>query len=97
MSNKLQAKVDMLREFVAKKGLAIKDDIAVVAASIIAQAEFVGRMQYLSKEVGIQLPFGASDPKIVTTGREIVAKSGKEVLKNYAKLHFQTTKAILQE
>lgn len=74
-----------------------EDDIAVAAASIIARATFVKSIQELSTSIGIHLPKGASDPKIVTTGREIVAKHGQAMLGKVAKLHFKTTAAIIQE
>ncbi len=71
-------------------------DIAVAAASILARARFVQQLVQLSKRVGKTLPKGSSDPAIVTTGREIVAKYGKDILAEIAKLHFKTTEMILQ-
>jgi len=71
-------------------------DIAVAAASILARARFVQHMEQLSRKVGKTLPKGASDPAIVTIGRELVGKYGKDILKEIAKLHFKTTEAILQ-
>lgn len=71
-------------------------DIAVAAASILARARFVQYMEQLSRKVGKTLPKGASDPSIVTTGRELVAEFGKDVLNEVAKLHFKTTEVILQ-
>jgi ribonuclease HIII len=53
-------------------------------------------MEQLSKKVGKALPKGASDPSIVLIGRELVAKNGKEILNEIAKLHFKTTEAIFQ-
>jgi ribonuclease HIII len=73
-----------------------EEDISVAAASILARAEFVRRMEQLSKRVGKALPKGASDPSIVTVGRELVAEHGKDVLAEIAKLHFKTTEVILQ-
>ncbi len=73
-----------------------EDDIAVATASVIARAEFVRTIQELSTSVGIHLPKGASDPKIVTIGRAIVAKYGQSALAKVAKLHFKTTEVILQ-
>lgn len=73
-----------------------EDDIAVAAASIMARAEFVQRITKLSQKVGISLPKGASDPRIVTVGREIVAQGGQSALSKVAKLHFKTTEAVLQ-
>ena len=74
-----------------------EDDIAVAAASIIARATFVNTMQELSDRFGIYLPKGAADPNIITTGREFVARYGRDALGKVAKLHFKTTQAILQE
>jgi len=73
-----------------------EEDISVAAASILARAEFVRRMEQLSKRVGKALPKGASDPSIVTVGRELVAEHGKDILAEIAKLHFKTTEVILQ-
>ncbi len=73
-----------------------EEDVAVAAASILARARFVQQLEQLSKRVGITLPKGASDPEIVTTGRAIVAKFGKDTLGEIAKLHFKTTEVILQ-
>ncbi len=73
-----------------------EEDTAVAAASILARAEFVRRMEQLSKRVGKALPKGASDPSIVTVGRELVAEHGKDILAEIAKLHFKTTEVILQ-
>jgi ribonuclease HIII len=94
----------LVRNALAKLGCTIaveqrphaEDDIAVAAASVIARAEFVRTIQELSTSVGVHLPKGASDPKIVTVGREIVAKYGQSALAKVAKLHFKTTEAILQ-
>ena len=74
-----------------------EEDIAVAAASILARAKFVRQLEQLSKRVGTTLPKGATDPAIVTVGREIVAKFGKDILTEVAKLHFKTTQAILQK
>jgi ribonuclease HIII len=73
-----------------------EEDVAVAAASILARAKFVQRLDQLSQQVGKTLPKGASDPAIVTTGRELVAKHGKDILAEIAKLHFKTTELILQ-
>lgn len=74
-----------------------EEDIAVAAASILARAKFTQQLEQLSKRVGKTLPKGASDPAIVAVGREIVAKFGKDILIEVAKLHFKTTQAILQK
>jgi ribonuclease HIII len=72
-----------------------EEDIAVAAASILARAEFVQQMERLSSRLGMTLPKGASDPNIVTVGREIVNKYGKDTLAKAAKLHFRITEKIL--
>ncbi|HOI36452.1 MAG TPA: ribonuclease HIII [Bacillota bacterium] len=69
-------------------------DVAVAAASILARDEFVRRLAALSHQAGIELPKGASDPRIVAVGCEIASKGGREVLANYAKLHFRTTQSL---
>jgi len=73
-----------------------EDDIAVAAASIIARATFVLQIEELSQSISVQLPKGASSPMIVTVGREIVARAGRDALGKVAKLHFKTTQEILQ-
>ncbi len=73
-----------------------EEDIAVAAASILARARFVKQMELLSRRVGKILPNGASDPSIVTIGRELVAEYGKDILADIAKLHFKTTKVIFK-
>ncbi|MFL5627952.1 MAG: ribonuclease HIII [Ktedonobacteraceae bacterium] len=72
-------------------------DIAVAAASILARANFVQKIEQLSIKIGKTLPKGATDPTIITIGREIVAKGGQELLGEVAKLHFRTTAKILQK
>jgi ribonuclease HIII len=73
-----------------------EDDLAVAAASIIARAEFVRQMAALSQTVGVDLPKGASNPRIGEVGREIVASGGLDALRKVAKLHFKITSAIMQ-
>jgi ribonuclease HIII len=71
-----------------------EEDIAVAAASIIARAEFVRKMEALGKEYGVTLPKGAS-PQVIQCGKELVAKYGPEVLEKVGKSHFKTTQNIL--
>lgn len=67
---------------------------AVAAASIIARDSFVRRMYYLSKELGLTLPKGASN-KVKSIAKEAVALYGPQVLNKIAKTHFSTTKDVL--
>lgn len=87
----------MGRQIILEQRIHAEDDGAVAAASIVARAEFVKQIAELSKMVGISLPKGASNPHIVTVGREIVARADQETLGKVAKLHFKTTQAILQQ
>ncbi len=72
-----------------------ESDIAVAAASIIARAEFVIRLEALGKEYGIDLPKGAS-PKVLEAGKTLVSKFGEAVLEKVSKTHFKTKDDILK-
>ena len=67
-----------------------ESDIAVAAASILARAEFLNRLQRLGGEIGIPLPKGASS-SVLTTGRQVFQRHGMDGLRQVAKLHFKTT------
>ncbi len=73
-----------------------ESDMAVAAASILARAEFVRKMEQLSRQVGQRLPKGAFDPSIITIGREIATRGGEAALAEVAKVHFKTTQKILE-
>jgi ribonuclease HIII len=91
-----------LRNALMKKGRLIRleqrphaeDDIAVAAASILARDEYKTGLEALSKEYSIDLPAGASN-KVIEVGKEFVQSYGKDELREIAKLHFVTTKYIL--
>lgn len=68
-------------------------EIAVAAASIVARAEFLRRLQGLSSQYGISLPKGAS--AVISAGKEFVRQHGAEELGQVAKLHFRTTEKVL--
>lgn len=96
------AKPAGLQSVLKRKGLDIKlvsmvraeSDLAVAAASILARAEFLRRMEQLSEEAGVVLPKGAGSP-VPLAGRKLVQKLGPEALGRFAKLHFKTTSQIL--
>ena len=71
-----------------------EEKVAVAAASIIARAEFLRRLQELSTRSGVSLPKGASDA-VITAGKEFVRRHGAEALGQVAKLHFRTTLSVL--
>jgi ribonuclease HIII len=71
-----------------------EEEIAVAAASIVARAEFLRRLQELGNRYGVPLPKGASDA-VITAGKVFVQKHGSDVLGQVAKLHFRTTERVL--
>ena len=71
-----------------------EEDMAVAAASILARAEFLRRLYFLSKDFKIELPKGSS-PKSEEVGLELVEKHGVDVLNKVAKIHFKLTPRIL--
>jgi len=73
-----------------------ESDLAVAAASIMARHEFVLRLAHLSRELGVNLPKGASDA-VRSAGVEVVRKHGPDSLRKVAKLHFRTAAQVLQE
>lgn len=72
-----------------------EEDLVVAAASILARAAFLNGLQRLSDELGISLPKGASTATI-QAGRKLVRKYGNEILQRAAKVHFKTTKEVLE-
>jgi len=67
---------------------------AVAAASIVARAEFLRRMDLLSGSYAMELPRGAS-AKVDEAGRLLVRERGENVLNQVAKVHFKNYKKIL--
>jgi ribonuclease HIII len=68
-------------------------DVAVAAASVVARAVFLETLERLSDEIGIRLPKGATH--VVEAAQQVVAKGGRDLLARAAKLHFKTTKQVL--
>jgi ribonuclease HIII len=71
-----------------------EEDPAVAAASILARAEFLTRLHYLSKEAGLELPKGASD-LVEAAAVKLVRAKGPDILEKVAKIHFKTTVRVL--
>jgi ribonuclease HIII len=65
-------------------------DLAVAAASILAREEFIRRLAMLGKEVGVELPRGAS-AAVEKAGKEVFEKLGEDGLAKVAKMHFRTS------
>jgi len=91
-----------VRNALLKKGREIElvqmpraeEDAAVAAASILARAEFLTRLHFLSKDVGLELPKGASD-QVEAAAVKLVREKGPEILTKVAKTHFKTTVRVL--
>lgn len=71
-----------------------ESDIAVAAASIIARAEFLTKLETLGKSIDMVLPKGASQ-YVLDAAKKAVKNNGEEVLNKIAKLHFKTTQKVL--
>lgn len=71
-----------------------EEDLAVAAASILARAEFLKRLYFLSQEIGVDLPKGAS-PLVEEAGVKLVKLYGAPILDKVAKKHFKITDRIL--
>ncbi len=70
-----------------------EEDVAVAAASVVARAEFLRRLERLSKSAGMPLPKGAS-ASVEEAPRRLVQRKGKGSLKEFAKVHFKTTSRL---
>ncbi len=69
---------------------------AVAAASILARAEFLRRLEGLSNEYGVRLPKGAGTP-VDEAGRNFVARLGRNELGKVAKIHFKNTARVVTD
>lgn len=69
-------------------------DPAVAAASILARAEFLRRLDALGRDAGVRLPKGAS-AQVEAVARVLVAAQGPDVLTRVAKRHFRTTERVI--
>jgi ribonuclease HIII len=82
------------RKILLQQRTKAESDIAVAAASILARAAFLQRLKFLGEKVGVTLPKGAS-AQVKAAAREIVQKSGADVLKSVCKFHFKTYAEVL--
>ena len=67
--------------------------LSVACASLISRYVFLQEMDKISKELGVNLPKGAS-PVVDNVGMEIVKKYGYDKLKEIAKLNFKNAERI---
>ena len=70
-----------------------ESDIAVAAASVLARAEFVKRMQELELKYELQLSKGVSD-KVIQQAKTFIAKYSFDRLNEIAKMHFKTVNEL---
>jgi ribonuclease HIII len=92
-----------VRRALLKKGRTIalvqqpraEEDLAVAAASILARAEFLIRLHFLSKGVGLELPKGAS-AAVEEAAVNLVRRKGPDILSKVAKIHFKTAARVLE-
>ena len=68
--------------------------LSVACSSLISRYIFLQEMDKISKNLGIDLPKGASD-LVDNVGKEIVQKFGSEKLKEISKMNFKNTEKIL--
>jgi ribonuclease HIII len=66
----------------------------VACASILARAEFLTRLHSLSREIGAELPKGAS-AQVEEAAVKLVRARGAAILDKVAKTHFKTTARVL--
>lgn len=71
-----------------------EDDASVAAASIMARARQLQEIEDLSQRVGFGLPLGATH--VLEAGRRVVRELGEEDLAEVAKIHFATTRRVLE-
>lgn len=70
-----------------------ESDIAVAAASILARAEFVHRIQKMETAFGVKFPKGCA-PQVKVSAKEFIEKYGKDRLFEVCKTHFKTYKEV---
>lgn len=70
-------------------------DIGVAAASILARARFLNELERLGKILGVTLSKGVNST-VESIAKNIYENGGLEKLKQFVKLHFQTTKKIIK-
>ena len=91
------ASLDILSQVVAGFGVKqmhrAESDPAVAAASVLARAEFVRRLDALSRDAGVRLPKGAS-AAVDAVARALVHSRGREALSAFAKVHVKNAQRV---
>ena len=81
------------KQIILNQMVRAESDIAVAAASVLARAEFVKRMEEMSLKYELNFSKGASD-KVINEAIKFTDKYSKERLNEVAKIHFKTMKNI---
>ena len=81
------------RSIVLNQMVRAESDIAVAAASVLARAEFVKRMQELELRYELQLSKGVSD-KVIQQAQTFISKYSFDRLREIAKMHFKTVNEL---
>lgn len=81
------------REIILNQMVRAEADIAVAAASVLARAEFVRRMDEMASKYELNFSKGASD-KVIQQAKIFVDKYSKNRLNEVAKMHFKTVQSI---
>ncbi len=71
-----------------------ESDIAVAAASVLARATFVKKMQAMEETYGLKFQKGCSG-LVKNVASEFISKYGKERLKEVCKAHFKTYNEVI--
>ncbi len=87
----------LIKSALMKKGQSIRleqmvraeSDVAVAAASVLARAAFVHKMQEMEDKYGLKFPKGCA-AQVKDTAREFIDKFGKDRLHEVCKTHFKT-------
>lgn len=101
ISDKFASSENVILSALKEKGKTIKliqqtkaeADTAVAAASVLARAEFIKRISFISSQYEINLPKGASDT-VLNQAKKFSERYGREELKNVAKIHFKTYESV---
>ena len=83
------------KQITVEQRIRAESNVGVAAASILARAEFVLRLTMLSEEYGMEFPKGAS-VAVILAGKDFARRYGGQRLGEVAKLHFKTTKSVLE-
>ncbi|MBS1717019.1 MAG: ribonuclease HIII [Armatimonadetes bacterium] len=77
------------RQITLESRVRAEADIAVAAASVLARADFLRKLDRLSEEAGTTLPKGAG-PQVLEAAERLARKHGPSIFEKFAKVHFKT-------